>query len=148
MDPKTVQQRLLGGASKSSQLPTNRALNFEQEQIIRDCIERLDERNVSAKVSMICAAPNYILAKSHSDLLTTFPQVSRSWTKWFLDCNPQFYKKKQKPLAVKRKYAHNEAKFKEYFEKYKNIHIEKRIADEDVWNMDEIEFCTGCDKAY
>ena len=34
--PKTVQRRLHGGASKSSRLPTNRALNSEQEQAIKD----------------------------------------------------------------------------------------------------------------
>ena len=133
---KTVHRRLQGRASKTSRLPSNKALDLEQEQAVRDYIERLDEQNVSAKVSMIRAAANYILAKSHSDPLTTPPQVSEMWTKQFLDRNPQFYKKKQKPLAVKRKNAHNEDDFQEYFEKYKNIRIEKGIADEDVWNMD------------
>ena len=73
---KTVHRRLQGKASKSSRLPSNKALDLEQEQAIRDYIERLDEQNVSAKVSMIRAAANYILAKSHSDPLTTPPQVS------------------------------------------------------------------------
>ena len=76
MDPKTVQRRVRGGASKSSRSPTNRALHCEQEQAIKDSIERLDDQNVSAKVSMIRAAANYILAKSHSDPLITPPQVS------------------------------------------------------------------------
>ncbi len=88
---KIIYRRLQGGASKSSRLPSNRALNLEQEQAIRDNIERLDEHNVSAKVSMIRAAANYILAKSHSDPLKTPPQVSEMWTKRFLDRNPQFY---------------------------------------------------------
>ena len=61
VNPKTVQQRLRGGASKSSRLPTNKALNLEQEQALRDYIKRLDEQNVSAKISMIRAAANYIL---------------------------------------------------------------------------------------
>ena len=93
VNPKTVQRRLQGAASKSSRLPNNRALNLEQEQAIRDYIERLDEQNVSAKVSMVHAAANYILAKSHSDLLIPPPQVSKSWTKRFFDRNPQYYKK-------------------------------------------------------
>ena len=41
VNPKTVQRRLQGAASKSSRLPTNRALNLEQAQAIRDYIERL-----------------------------------------------------------------------------------------------------------
>lgn len=74
---------------------------------------------------MICAAINYILAKSYSDHLTPPPQVSA-------DRNPQFYKKIQKPLAVECKNAHNESDFWEYFEKDKDICIDKGIADEDV----------------
>ena len=148
VNPKTVQQRLRGGASKSSRLPVNKALNFEQEQAIRDYIEQLDEQNVSAKVSMVCAVANYILAKSHSDPLTTPPQISKKWTKRFLDCNPQFYKKKQKPLAVECKNAHNEDDFQEYFEKYKDIRIDKRIADEDVWNINETGFRAGYGRAH
>lgn len=129
VNPKTVQRRLRGGASKSSRLPTNKALNLEQEQAIRDYIERLDEQNVSAKVSMVRAAANYILAKSHPDPLTTPPQVSKSWTKRFFDRNPQLYKKIQKPLAVERKNAHDEDDFKEYFEKYNDNRIDKGIAE-------------------
>ena len=64
---------------KSSRLPTNRALNCEQEQAIKDYIERLNEQNFLTKVSMIRAAANYILAKLHSDpLLITPPQVSEN----------------------------------------------------------------------
>ncbi len=70
VDPRTVQRKLHGGASKSSRLSTNRALNFKQEQAIKDYIQRLDEQDVSAKVTMICAAANYILVKSHPDHLT------------------------------------------------------------------------------
>lgn len=129
VNPKTVQRRLRGGASKSSRLPTNRALNLEQEQAIRDYIERLDEQNISAKFSMVRAAANDILTKSHSDPLTTPPQVSKSWTKRFFDRNPQFYKCKQKPLAVEHKNAHYEDDFKENLKKYKDIRIDKGIAE-------------------
>ena len=97
---------------------------------------------------MIRAAANYILTKLHFDHLTPPPQVSPVWTKQFLDCNPQFHKKKQKPLAVERKNAHNESDFREYFEKYKDIRIEKGIVDKDVWNMDETGFCAGCSKVH
>ena len=90
----------------------------------------------------------YILAKSHSDPLITPPQVSENWTRRYLDCNPQFYKKKQKPLAIERKNAHNEDNFKDYFVKYKGIRIDKGITDEDTLNMDETEFRAGCGRAH
>ena len=147
MDPRTVQRRLHGRASKSSRLPTNRALNSEQEQAIKDYIQRLDEQDVSAKVTMIRAAANYILTKSHSDHLTPPPQVSENWTRRFLARNPEFYKRKQKPLAVECKNAYNEDNFMEYFEKYKDIRIEKEIEDGDIWNMDETGFRVGYGRA-
>ncbi len=96
---------------------------------------------------MIRVAANYILTKSHPDHLTPPPQVSKNWTRRFFTCNPEFYKKKQKPLAIERENVHNENDIIEYFEKYKDIQIEKRFADEDVWNMDETRFCSGCSRA-
>ena len=79
VNPNTVQRRLRGGA-----------LNSEQEQAIKDYIQRLDEQDASVKVSMIRAAANYILAKSHPDPLTASPQVSENWTRRFLARNPYF----------------------------------------------------------
>ncbi len=143
-----VQRRLYGGASKSSQLPTNKALNSKQDQAIKDYIQQLDEQDVLAKVNMISAAANYILAKSHPDHLTLPPQVSENLTRRFFACNPESYKRKQKPRAAERKNAHNKDDFMKYFEKYKDIQIEKRIADEDVWNIDETGFRAGCDRAH
>ena len=49
---------------------------------------------------------------------------------------------------MEQKNAHNEKDFLEYFEKYKDICIEKEITDENVWNMDETRFCAGCDGAH
>ena len=49
---------------------------------------------------------------------------------------------------MERKNAHNEDDFQEYFEKYKDIRIDKGIADEDVWNMDETGFRAGCGRAH
>ncbi len=92
---------------------------------------------------MIRAAANYILAKSHPYLLAPLPQVSENWTRQFLARNPQFYKKKQKPLAVELKNTHHEDDFNEYFEKYKDIQREISIADEDVWHIDKTGFHTG-----
>ena len=97
---------------------------------------------------MIRAAANYILTKSHFNHLTPSPQVSPVQTKRFLDRNPQFHKKKQKLLAVERKNVHNKRDFREYFEKYKGIRIEKKIIDENVWNIDETGFCVRCGKAH
>lgn len=60
---------------------------------------------------MICTAVNYIFTKSLFNHLIPTLQVSAIWTKQFLDCNPQFYKKEQKPLVVEHKNTHNKKDF-------------------------------------
>ena len=49
---------------------------------------------------------------------------------------------------MERKNAHKEDDFQKYFVKYKNICIDKGIVDKNVWNMDEIRFCTSCSRAH
>ncbi len=51
---------------------------------------------------------------------------------------------KPKPLAIDRKNAHNIEDFTIYFEKYKEIRIQRGITDADVWNMHETGFHVGC----
>ncbi len=104
---RIVQRRLQETGSRSTRPPTNRALSEEHEQSIRDYIQRLDEQNISVKLSMIQAAANYLLQQSHSDRTSVPHQVSENWTRRFLERNPQFHKRKQKPLAVERKNVHN-----------------------------------------
>ena len=47
-------------------------------------------------------------------------------------------------MAIKYKNAYNESDFKEYFEKYKAIYIEKNIVNENIYSINKIEFCTSC----
>ncbi len=47
--PRTVQRRVQGMGSRSSQTPSNRALNLEQEQAIRNYLKRLDDAGISAR---------------------------------------------------------------------------------------------------
>ncbi len=61
VSPRTLQQRLQVTGLRSTWPPTNRALSAEQEQSIRDYIQCLDEQKISAKISMIQAAANYLL---------------------------------------------------------------------------------------
>lgn len=59
-----------------------------------------------------------------------------------------FTKKNQKPLIIEYKNGYNGDDFQEYFEKYKNIFIDKKIAYKDIWNIDETRFCIDYGKAY
>lgn len=43
-------------------------------------------------------------------------------------------------FIVEDKNTHNKNNFQEYFEKYKDIYIKKRIADKNVWNINKTRF--------
>ena len=121
--PRTVQQRLQGMSSRSSQTPPNRALNPQQEQAIRNYLKRLDDGGISAILSMLRGAANHLFKQSHFDPCNLPPTINSYWPPRFLNRNKQFFKKKQKPLAIDRKNAHNIEDFTIYFEKYKEIRI-------------------------
>ena len=65
-----------------------------------------------------------------------------------MDRHPSYFKRKQKPLAAERDNTHNVNAITKYFEAYQAVRIERGIADEDVWNMDETGFCIGCGRCH
>ena len=113
---------LQGMSSRSSQTPSNRALNFEQEQAIQNYLKRLDDAGISATLAILRGAANY-LKRSHLDPCTPPPTISPCWSRRFLNSNKEFFKKRQKPLAIDQKNAYNVEDFTIYFEKYKEIRI-------------------------
>lgn len=46
------------------------------------------------------------------------------------------------------KNAHNEDDFQDYFEKYKDMCIDKKIVDENLWNIDKTRFYPDYLKIY
>ena len=62
--PLTIQRRSQGMGSRSSRTPPNRALNPEQEQAIPNYLKRLDNADISATLSMLRSAANYLPKRS------------------------------------------------------------------------------------
>ena len=94
---------------------------------------------------MIRAAANYILAKSHSDPLHNASAGQQKLDQKIPLIATHSFTKETKAAG---KNAHNEDDFKDYFEKYKGIRIDKGITDEDTGNMDETGFRAGCGRAH
>ena len=65
---------------------------------------------------MLRGAANHLLKRSHFDPCTLPPAISSCWPRRFLNRIKQFFKKKQKQLAIDRKKAHNIEDFTIYFE--------------------------------
>ncbi len=136
---RTLQKRWKGGDSKSTRASTNKALTDEQKQAIRDYIERLDKINMCARPRMIVRTANFLIRSKNRT-------IDHQWFKQFKERNSQLYVQKQKPLASNRKDSHNLQDMSEYFSKLSRVIREKRITDDDVWNMNETSFRIDCDK--
>ncbi len=136
---RQLQRRWNGSASKSTRASTNKALTEEQESAIREYIDRLDKINMCARPQMIVGAANYLIR--FEDRV-----VGHQWLKRFLERNPEYHVRKQKPLAADRKHSHSVHDMSDYFEKVERFMSEKGITDLDVWNMDETGFRIGCGK--
>ena len=75
----------------SSRSPTNKAPSEAQKQAICEYIERLDLWEMSVRPQMIERAANYLLSLDGLDHV-----VGPHWTCRFLDCHPEYFKRKQK----------------------------------------------------
>lgn len=91
---------------------------------------------------MIERAANYLLSLDGSNGV-----VGSNWTCRFLDRHPEYFKRKQKPLAIERKKAHNLKDMEEYFETFRKMVEWFGFVPEDIRNMDEMGFRIGCGKA-
>ncbi len=131
--PCIVQQRLFEviGSQSSRWLP-HRALNPQQEQVIQHYLIWQDVAGISANLSMLFGATNYLFKQSHLDHCTLPTTVSPCWLWQFRNRCKQFFIKKQKPLAIDWKNARKIKDFTIYFKKYKEIRIQRGLTDADV----------------
>ncbi|SLM35539.1 HTH CenpB-type DNA-binding domain [Lasallia pustulata] len=102
IEPRRLQRRLKGQASRSTRQPTCMALTVSQEKAICKYIEDLDQIDMSPTIGMLKEVAEYLLQKSGSTRT-----VSQMWPVRFLERHPQYLKRKQKPLAVNRKQSHS-----------------------------------------
>lgn len=58
--------------------------------------------------------------------------VGEHWIQRFLERHPEYYKRKQKPLAAEQKNAHNVEDMMDHFQKFQAVRTEKGIVDDDI----------------
>ncbi len=102
INPVRVRRRLKGKNSKSSRLPSNRALSEGQELAIREYVLSLDSIDVlPARLSvMVRDAANYLLWEAHTDTTRAPRSVGVVWSKRFLSRNPKLCKHQAEPVLT------------------------------------------------
>ncbi len=73
--------------------------------------------------------------------------VGPLWASRFLDCHPEYFKRKQKLLAVERKNTHNLKDIEQYFESFRKLVEWFSLARKDIWNRDKTGFKISYSKA-
>jgi len=140
-------QRLLaryhGRQSKQTRPGAGRKLDPAQELAVCHYLDHLDRMGTSARYSMLAQCANSILKRSHNDPATPAPTVSRMWPNRFLKAHPEFKMRKQQPLDIARKNAHDPEAIYAWFRGYKKLCEEYGIDVGDRYNFDETEFRIG-----
>ena len=137
---QTLQRRWNEASFKFTRSLINRALTDAQEQAIFMYIERLNRINMSARLKMIVRAANWLIRLKQR-------VVSSQWVERFLKRNSQYYQWEQKSLTYDRKNSQESTTFMNHFYKYKRAMKDHDILNENVWNMNETDFCIDCERA-
>ena len=147
LKPRRLQLRLAGSQSKSTRPRTNTRLTTFQEQALCDYIDRLDHIEHSIRVKHIRGAAEFML-RITSDPESPPPPLGKDWVTRFIKRYPRYFKRKQKPLSVERKNAHDVECIREAYNAFRRRVEEKGVQVEDIWNMDETGFRIGCGIAH
>lgn len=123
---------------KHGQWASNALLSPSQEAGLLQYIDFLDIRANKVRCTEAVASANRLLYNAGST-----KQVGEHWLHHFLARNQDLIVRKQKPLAVARKNAHNIPEMLKRFKEYRALRAEYDILDEDTWNMDETGFRIG-----
>ena len=68
------------------------------------------------------------------------PRVEQHWPARFLQQNPQFFRRKQTPLAADRKTSLTFEVAKQHFYDFRDVLTKYAIQPDDIWNMNESDF--------
>lgn len=108
-----------------TRVPANKALTEEQEDAIREYIDKLDKINMCARPKIIVGAANYLICFENR-------LVGHEWLKRFLEWNPEYHMQKQKPLAAERKHSQSVHNMSDHFDNIEQVIREKEITELDV----------------
>ena len=99
-----------GRPSKIQAIPGDRRLGNPQELAIRQCLDRLDNIGLAARLFIIMDCANAILRRSHqADLDDHPPQVSKHWARRFPERDPEYLIRERRVQEIDRKNAKSSA---------------------------------------
>ena len=110
---------------KIQEHPLTRLLQRSKKVQFRRYINRLNKINMCTRPQIIMGAANYPICFENC-------VVGHQGLKQFFEQNPEYYIRKQKPLAAERKHSHSVHNMSNYFETIGQVMGEKRITELDI----------------
>ncbi len=152
-----LNRRVNGKKSKIDMGGRNKALDAAQEQALYQRLISYARNGIPARPRMITGFANEILANctnsqieiDDSTRLDPPPPpppprtVSSRWATRFLARYSGLAVKKDQPLSIQRKEAHNVNTITEWFHQFKEVIDQYGICEDDIWNSDAIGFRIG-----
>ena len=94
--------------------------------------------SISARLRHLREAANFLLQQTN---LVNSLRVEQHWSVRFLQQNSQFFKRKQTSLVADRKTSLTVEMTKQHFYDFRDVLIKYAIQSNDIWNMNESDFC-------
>ena len=145
VDPQRLRRRFNGAGDLRSLGGSNKRLSDAQELALCQTIEREEADGTYLRQWQLEDRANWILKLQHDSEggAGDPPRVSDAWGARFLARHPEFTVRKSKPIANKRKWAHNPVDLKAWFYRFRNALMNYGISPQDVYNFDETGFSVG-----
>jgi Tc5 transposase DNA-binding domain len=148
VSPWALRRRLHGVPSKIDGGGHNKKLTPDGEQAVIQHIQLLEDFGIALRPKFLRDIANSILRINHIDFSTPPPTVGINWPANFIKRHSELHKQKQKPLAIERKRSHDPAAILDWFHRLRSIRSTWGILDDDIYNMDETGYRTGCGRAH
>lgn len=137
---KSLLQRINESQSRFTRLSTNERLNKAQYAVIYEYIDRLNQAEISSISKMLKKIANEILKRNHQNSKSFFT-VSKDWVYRFIKKHFRYYKRKMKIMNSKKSDAKRISNLRIWFEKLNVLIEDHEIQDENIYNINETDFC-------
>ena len=145
VDAQRLRRRFRGAGDRSSIGGNNKRLSDAQELALCQTIEREEDDGTYLRQWQVEDRANWILKLQHDEegAAGDPPRVSSVWGARFLARHPEFTVRKSKPIANKRKWAHNPVELSGWFHRFRIATQKYGISPQDIYNFDETGFSVG-----
>ena len=138
----TLHGRLNGAQPKTAKIPTNKALNKVQEDVLLRWIRFLDNHGFSPTKRMVVAFANEIRQRDDS----AAKLLSRKWAARWLKAQRQrngLFTRKRKSMEAARQAAFDRSSVEAWFGQLCEVILENGIQPDDILNFDETGYRIG-----